>query len=144
MLSLLNNYSIRDWIIDNVPEVEGYGNYKQTFKNKIPDHAVFKESLRNEHEGDIGVFVINSGDDWTMKYCKVSQAEIQIVVNAVHGDVEGAERLLQNLFDNLHNNKGNDKIKITSCHKINLRAGGKNTNGIHWSVLNILIKYILM
>lgn len=136
-----DRYTIRDFIIEQLPQVDGYGNCGSVFKNNIPNHSAFKQSLRNDHEGDIGIFVINSKDNWELKYTKLIESEIQIVVNAVAGDVEGSEEYLQRLFDNIKKNRGNDKIKISSCNKINLRAGGKNSNGIHWSVLNILIKY---
>lgn len=139
-----NRYTIRDWIIENLPEVDGYGNCGQVFNGKIPNHAVSKNSIRTDHEGDIGIWKISEHDNWELKYCKRLESEMQVVVNAVAGDIEGSEEYLQSLFNNLEKNKGNDRIKIYSCKKINLTAVGKNTNGIHWSVLNVLIKYIII
>lgn len=141
---MADRYSIRDWIIENIPEYEGYGNFNNTLINNIPNHTVFKHSLRKDHEGDINVSVTYTTDDWTLKYCKLKKSEIQIVVNAVKGDIEEAEALLEDLFSNLNDNNGNEKIQIYDCKMVNLRTVGKNSSGIHWSVLNILIRYRLM
>lgn len=135
------SYSIRDYIIEQLPQIEGYGNCGQVFKDKIPNHAVFKQSLRNDHEGDVGIFIMRNEPDNTIAHSPFRKAVIHIYVNAVAGDVEGSEQYLSCLSNNLRKSKGNGKIKIIDCIETNLSAGGKNTNGIHWSVLNILIKY---
>ena len=138
---MADKYTIKDYIIEQLPQIEGYGNCGQVFKDKIPNHATFKDSIRTDHEGDIGIWKISEKDNKELKFCTLTESEIQIVVNAIRGDVDGCEEYLRSLFNNLYNSKGNDKIKISSCNKINLRTVGKNSSGIHWGVLNILIKY---
>lgn len=135
-------YSIYDFITEQLPNVEGFGNVDKILDEAgIYNHSAFQQTIREDHEGDVGIFIIDSKDYTEMKFIKLTESEIQVVVNCVQGDIEQTLDYLQNLFDKLSNTKGNDKIEIFNCKKINLRPVGKNSRGIHWCVLNMLLKY---
>lgn len=139
---MATKYSIYDFITEQLPNVTGYGNFKKKLdEDGISDHSVFYQTIRNDHEGDVGIFVLNTKDNTDMKFAPLTESEIQIVVNCVGGDILQGLDYLQSLYDVLHKTKGNSKIKVFNCKKINLRPVGKNTNDICWCVLNILIKY---
>lgn len=135
-------YSIYDFITEQLPNVEGFGNVDKILDEAgIYNHSAFQQTIREDHEGDVGVFIVDNKDYTEMKFIKLTESEIQVVVNCVQGDIEQTLDYLQSLFDKLSNTKGNDKIEIFNCKKINLRPVGKNNRGIHWCVLNMLLKY---
>lgn len=135
-------YTVYDFITENLPDIVGFGNVGKTVDEAgIPNHSAFLQTIREEHEGDVGIFIVDSKDYTEMKFIKLTESEIQVVVNCVQGDIEQTLDYLQSLFDNLSNTKGNRYIEIYNCKKINLRPVGKNSKGIHWCVLNMLLKY---
>ena len=137
-----NRYTIYDFIEEQLPNTEGYGNIeKELDDNHNYNHSVFHQSIREDNEGDVGIFIVDSKDNYEMKMIPMIESEIQVVVNAVSGDIEGTLEYLDSLFITLKNSKGNDKIEIFRCNKINLRPVGKNSADIHWCVLNMLVKY---
>lgn len=136
-----DRYSIYDFITEKLPNVEGFGNVGKELVENIYNHSVFHQTIREEHEGDVGIFIVDSKDNTEMKFIKLTESEIQVVVNCVAGDIEQTLDYLESLFGTIVNTKGNDKIEIFNCRKINLRPVGKNSKGIHWCVLNMLLKY---
>jgi hypothetical protein len=142
VISMSVKYTIYDFMIESLPNTDGFGNTNKTVDEAgIPNHSAFQQTIREDHEGDVGVFIINSKDNTEMKFIKLTESEIQIVVNCIHGDIEQTIEYLENLFNRLKESKGNNYIDVFSCRKINLRPVGKNSKGIHWCVLNMLIKY---
>ena len=129
------------FIKEQIPAVDGYGVTNQTFEDNIADHDIFYQSIREDHEGDIGIFMITGQEDSQLKYGEIYNSEMQIVVNSVDGDIAGVLNMLLTTLKNIRANKKNDYIYVMNCGLINLRPVGKNSNGLQWSVMNILCKY---
>lgn len=133
-----------DFIIDRLPDTDGYGNTGKVYDDDgVSNHSVFKESIREDHEGDVGVFITSNSDITNMhgRYC--FEGEIQIVVNTINGDIDGALDYLFTALDNIQNNYRNDHIWIKNSRLVNCLPVGKNSNGIQWCVLNVYIKYLV-
>ena len=131
-----------EYIKSQIPQIDGYGECgKKIDENMISNHDVFFQSLREDHEGDIGIFLITGGENTELMFGKVYESEIQIVVNSVDGDIACVLNMLEKTLDNIRNNKKGNSIYVSKAGLINLRPVGKNNNGIQWSVMNILCKY---
>lgn len=133
-----------DFIISCVPDVEGYGNYNKTYdEDGVSDHSIFKQSIREDHPGDIGVFITSSAS--TSKMCGDSLyiADVQIVLNTINGDIISGLAVLNDTFKNIRSTKGNENILLKSIKLLNIHPVGKNSSGLQWCTCNIETKYII-
>lgn len=129
------------FIKEQIPPTEGYGVTNQTTEDGVTNHDIFYQSIREDHEGDIGIFMITGQENTQLQYGEIYNSEIQIVVNSVNGDIAGVLNMLKNTLKNIRQNMKNDYIYVMDCGLINLAPVGKNSNGLQWSVMNILCKY---
>ena len=129
------------FIKEQIPAVDGYGITDQEIVDYVPNHDIFYQSIRDDHEGDIGIFIITGGENTQLQYGEIYDSEVQIVVNSVDGDLAGVLDMLKQTLKNIRKNKKNDYIYVMDCRLINLAPVGKNSNGLQWSVMNILCKY---
>lgn len=129
------------FIKEQLDNVVGYGVNGQVVEDGVTNHDVFYQSIREDHEGDIGIFMITGQENTQLQYGEIYVSEVQIVVNSVAGDIAGVLEMLKNTLKNIRQNKKNDYIYVMDCGLINLRPVGKNSNGLQWSVMNILCKY---
>ena len=135
-------YDLYEYIRKQIPVIDGYGEAgKEIDENLVSNHDVFFQSIRDDHEGDIGIFIIDGSEDTKLMFGEIYESEIQIVVNSVDGELKPVLELLQQLLKNIRNNNRDENIYVMNCGLINLRPVGKNSNGIQWSVMNILCKY---
>lgn len=135
-------YDLYEYIRKQIPVIDGYGEAgKEIDENLVSNHDVFFQSIRDDHEGDIGIFIIDGSEDTKLMFGEIYESEIQIVVNSVDGEIKPVLELLQQLLKNIRNNNRDENIYVMNCGLINLRPVGKNSNGIQWSVMNILCKY---
>ena len=104
---------------------------------------MFKQSIRENAEGDVGVFVTTSSEITKMSGHSMYRSEVQIVVNCVNGDIDGALSFLNQTLENIRKNQKGDKVWIKSTKLVNMSPVGKNSSGIHWCVLNLLLTYIV-
>jgi len=132
------------FIKQQIPAVDGYGVTNQTYTDNIVNHDIFYQSLREDHEGDIGIFMITGQENTELIYGKMMNSEMQIVVNSVNGDIAGVLNMLKTTLDNIRKNKKNNYVYVQRCELINLAPVGKNSNGLQWSVMNILCKYMYL
>jgi len=135
---------IYDYIIGLLPDFEGYGNYnKQYDDDGVSDHAAFKQSIREDHPGDVGIFVYNNAYSRGFSKRLYNSAEVQIAVNA-YNDLSIAIGYLNTLFKNICENQTSENIKIQNYKMLNLAPVGKNSNGLQVVVLNIRLNYIIL
>lgn len=124
-----------------IPEVEGYGVTNQETVDNVLNHNIWYQSIREECEGDIGIFLITGAEDTQLQYGEIYQGEVQIVVNSVNGDIAGVLNMLKNTLKNIRDIRKNQYVYVMDAKLINLAPVGKNSNGLQWSVMNILCKY---
>lgn len=133
-----------DFIISRLPDIEGYGNYNKSIDdNGVSDHSAFKQYIREDHQGDVGIFVINNNRQRKYHGYADHETEVQIVVNCINGDIEGGLDYLSKLLLNIQNNNKSDTVWIKSTRILNKAPVGMNSEGIHWCVLNINLRYIV-
>lgn len=133
--------TIYGFIKENIPAVSGYGITDQTIVDNVTNHDIFYQSIREDHEGDIGIFLITGQEFDKLQYGHIYMSEIQIVVNSVGGDIAGVLNMLLTTLENIRKNKRNNYIYVMDAKLINMAPVGKNSNGLQWSVMNILCKY---
>lgn len=136
--------TIFGFIKEQIPAVNGYGVTGQTTVDGVTDHDIFYQSIREDHEGDIGIFMITGQEDKELIYGKMLVSEIQVVVNSVNGDIAGVLNMLMKTLENIRKNKKNSYVYVQRCELINLCPVGKNSNGLQWDVMNILCKYMYL
>lgn len=143
-LEVDNSKNIYEFIKNRIPNIEGYGECGRVDEDGVSNHRVFRQSIRTQNEGDIGIFeILTTEQSGTFIYnAKALQSEVQIVVNAVDGDIDTVEGLLNGLYQNIRTNKESEHICVQNVRLLNLRHCGQNTSSIHWSVLNILVNYL--
>lgn len=133
-----------DFIIERLPDTQGYGNAGKVYdEDGVSNHSVFKESIREDHEGDVGVFISANSDitKFSGRYC--FEGEIQVVVNCINGDIDGALDYLFKTLDNIQTNYRNDYIWVKNSRLVNCLPVGKNKCGIQWCTLNVYLKYLV-
>lgn len=133
-----------DFIIERLPDTQGYGNTGKVYdEDGVSNHSVFKESIREDHEGDVGVFISANSDitKFSGRYC--FEGEIQVVVNCINGDIDGALDYLFKTLDNIQTNYRNDYIWVKNSRLVNCLPVGKNKCGIQWCTLNVYLKYLV-
>ena len=135
---------IYDYIIGCLPDVDGYGNYnKQYDDDGVSDHSAFKQSIREDHPGDVGVFVYNNAYSRSFSKRPYNTVEVQVAVNS-YNDLTTTIQYLNNLFNNICSNLQSENIKIQNYKMLNLAPVGKNSNGLQVVVLNIRLNYIIL
>lgn len=133
-----------DFIIERLTDTQGYGNAGKVYdEDGVSNHSVFKESIREDHEGDVGVFISANSDitKFSGRYC--FEGEIQVVVNCINGDIDGALDYLFKTLDNIQTNYRNDYIWVKNSRLVNCLPVGKNKCGIQWCTLNVYLKYLV-
>ena len=135
--------SLFEHIRNRLPTGFGFGDDGAELVNGVYNHKTFQQTLREDHEGDVGIFEIYSTElpKYTGYTCLV--AEVQIAVVCKQGDIEGARKYLQKALENIRDNEMSEYIWIKSCKLVNLKPLGKNSNGLNMMVLNINIKYLV-
>lgn len=139
----VNDKSIFGFINGLLPHTVGYGDTDSKLDDDgIYDHTVWTQTIREDHEGDVGIFQINEGEDNKLRYHPIREANMQVVVNCVNGNIVEAMEYLRELYENIRSSKGNDYVCLFDYKLTNISPVGKHSSGLQWCVLNILLKYI--
>ena len=134
---------LHNFIIERLPFIDGYGECGREYDdNGISNHSAFKQSIRENVQGDVGVFIIQTNETTKMSGHSEYKSEVQIVVNCINGDIDSAIDYLSKALENIKKNNKNEFIWVKNCKFVNMSPVGKNSSGIHWCVLNILLTYI--
>ena len=134
---------LHSFIIERLPDINGYGESGREYdEDGISNHSVFKQSIRENIQGDVGVFIIQTNETTKMSGHSVYKSEVQIVVNCINGDSDSTMDYLSRELENIKKNNKNEFIWVKNCKLVNMSPVGKNSSGIHWCVLNLLLTYI--
>lgn len=124
----------------------GYGDDGQVIVDKVPDHAVFNQSLREDHQGDVGVFEYLI--DKQPSYDKIAshtlwKSNVQISVVCKDGDIDTAKMFLIKSFKNFVEDDLSSDIYIDGIRLINILPSGKNKDGNQMIIMNIQVLYYI-
>ena len=132
-----------NFIKERLPAGFGLGDDGTVYENKEPNHKTWKQTIREDHEGDVGVFEIYRSEQ--TKYnghdCFVSEMQIAVVTN--QGDIDSAMDYLYKTYKNIQKNNMSEHIWVKQCKLIKLVPLGKNSNGYQMVELGLLIKYLV-
>lgn len=134
--------SLFEHIKNRLPTGYGLGDDGTEYKDNVPNHKTFQQTLREEHEGDVGIFEYVTSEPLSSK--KGTYAErcgIQIAVITKNGDIEQAKKYLEEAYNNINNNRKSSKYLVMVCNKSYLTPMGKTSNGLQWVQLAIAITY---
>lgn len=136
--------SLYEHIRNRLPMGYGYGNDEKEFNKKgIPNHQTSFQSLREDCEGDVGIFelLIEEQKKYSGYTCFKSQVQIAVVTK--NGDITGAEDYLLEALGNIKSNEMSTQVWVKQCSMVNLRPLGKNDQGLHMVAMTIALKYLL-
>jgi len=134
---------IYDYVISNLPLGYNYGNDNTVIKDNIPNHKAWKQSLREDHPGDVGLFITDIRDEMINSgLIAYHEVQMQVAIVVINGDISSSERYIRELYNNLINNKIFNDISVSRVDLLNIVPLGKNTVGNQMNSCNLLIDYM--
>ena len=136
--------SLFEHIRNRLPSGYGLGDDgKIVDENRVVNHSVFQQSLREDHEGDVGIFENYGQEQKTYGDCDYYKTEVQIAVVTKGGDINSACKYLKEALNNLRTDKQSSHIWIKLCSLVNISPIGKNSNGYQMVEMNMRLKYLV-
>ena len=93
--------SLFEHIRNRLPTGYGLGDDETVYKDNVPDHAVFQQSLREDCEGDVGSFGTLTSEVKIVAGAVGWNTKIQIAVVTKQGDIDNAYKYLLEAFENI-------------------------------------------
>ena len=106
------------------------------------NHQVWEQSLREDHEGDVGVFQTRLSQAEIFHGVAYDLANVQIAVVCVNGDIDTAERFLRQSLSNLKSDDRSTSIYVKRCDLIDIVPLGKNSIGNQMIEMDVSLKYV--
>lgn len=133
--------SLYEHIKNRLPTGYGLGNDGKEIINGNSNHAVFQQSIREDHDGDVGIFDTSMKDIPMMMGNAGYTSNIQIAVVTKNGDIDNAVKYLLKAFENINNDVSSSSIRVKSANMTHLCALGKNSAGKQMVELAFNVKY---
>ena len=125
-----------------LPDKYNLGDNNVTYKDNVPNHCVWNQSLREDHQGDVGVFMTRMAQAEIFHGVASQLANVQIAVVCVNGDINTAEKYLREAYNNLKVNDRSTSIYVKRCDLIDIVPLGKNSIGNQMIEMDISLKYV--
>jgi len=121
----------------------GYGNDQQVVTDDVPDHRTSSESIREDYEGDVGIFEYYTTYDTSQQDINHSlwASNIQISVVVKNGLIEKAIEYLLASYKNINTDMESSNVIVKNTHMLNCAPVGKNGAGKQMVVMNIKVFY---
>jgi hypothetical protein len=110
----------------------------------IANHQTSQQSLREDFEGDVGIFETQITQESLYMGVKCNIAKIQIAVVTKDGNIENAKEYLMKSYNNLKKNQKSSGIYVKNCELVSLLPLGKNSKGLQMVSMNVSLKYITL
>lgn len=136
--------SLFEHLRNRLPTGYELGDDNTIYKDNVPNHSVFQQSLREDYEGDVGIFETFTSQFSIMGGAIGYESKIQFGVVTKNGDIDSAIKYLKDAFNNIKNNCKSTGCYVKSCKLINIMPVGKNSVGLQMVTMNISIKYVLL
>lgn len=136
--------SLFEHILNRLPTGYGLGDDEKEIVDGISNHATFQQSLREDHEGDVGIFDTNMTDNPMLMGNAGYTSNVQIAVVTKNGDIDSATKYLLKAFENIKSDICSTGIKVKNIKMTHLCALGKNSNGFQMVELSFSIKYFFI
>lgn len=135
--------TIYEFISSNLPSGYNFGDDNQNIVDNVPDHMCAQQAIREDHEGDVGVFELGTTLQTLFHGFMCNVTQIQIPVVTINGDIDDAKKYLLQAFENISSIRNKDNISVVDCDLINLLPLGKNSKGLQMVELSIQLKYVI-
>lgn len=137
--------NLYEHIINRLPDAYGLGNNNTKYdNNNTPNHKAWEQSLREDCEGDVGVFITRHTQAEYYHGVASQLANVQIAVVCINGDISIAEKYLREAFNNLKVNDKSTSIYVKRCELIDIVPLGKNSIGNQMIEMDISLKYVTL
>lgn len=130
-------------IRERLPDKYNLGDNNSIIVEGTPNHSVFQQSLREDHEGDVGIFETQTSDISMFAGVVGYETRLQFGVVTKDGDIDSAKAYLREALNNIKQNKKSDSCSVANCKLISIMPVGKNSVGLQMVTMNIIVKYIL-
>lgn len=135
--------SLFEHIRHRLPDGYSLGDDGTVIKDGVPNHTVFQQFIREDHEGDVGVFETLTSDFSIMGGAIGYESKIQFAVATKNGDIDSAVKYLKEALNNIKSNKKSTGCSVANCKLVSIMAVGQNSKGLQMVTMNILLKYVL-
>ena len=129
-------------IRNRLPDKYDIGDNNVVYEDNVPNHLVWQQSLREDHEGDVGVFQTRLAQAEIFHGVACQLANIQIAVVCVNGDLSNAEKYLREALQNLKSDDTSSSIYVKRCELVNIVPLGKNSVGNQMMEMDVSLKYV--
>lgn len=138
-----NALTLYEHIRNRLPTGYGLGDDESVLdESNNYNHSVWEQTIREDHEGDVGIFEIYTAEQPKFSGYTCYVSEIQIAVVTKQGDIDSAKKYLKEALENIKRDDMSEHFYIKLCKLINIKPIGKNSNGLQMVVLNIKISYL--
>lgn len=127
-----------------LPDKYNLGDNNTVYDEHVPNHCVWNQSLREDHEGDVGVFQTRLAQAEMFHGVACLLANIQIAVVCLNGDIDSAEKYLREALENIKQDDTSTSIYVKKCELIDIVPLGKNSVGNQMIEMDISIKYVVL
>jgi hypothetical protein len=127
-----------------LPDKYDIGDNNTIYTDNVPNHIVWQQSLREDCEGDVGVFQTRLAQSEMFHGVACQLANVQIAVVCVDGDLSSAEKYLREALQNLKQDDTSSSIYVKKCDLINIVPLGKNSVGNQMIEMDVSIKYVCL
>lgn len=131
-------------IKNRLPSGFGLGDDGTTVTGGVPDHKTFQQSLREDHEGDVGIFELQCAEIKLLAGACGYKSQVQIAVVTKNGDIDSALKYLRGAFNNIKTNRQSSGVYVKDVDIVNLMPIGKNGSGLQMATLYIALSYALV
>ena len=111
--------------------------------DNVPNHMTFQQSLREDHEGDVGIFETLTSEFSIMGGSLGYESKLQFGVVTINGDIDSAVNYLKKALENIKKDKKSTGCYIKDCKLVNIMPVGKNSFGLQMVTMNISVRYVL-
>lgn len=133
--------SLFEHILNRLPTGYGLGDDGKETVDGISNHSTFQQSLREDHEGDVGVFETLTSQVKIVAGTVGWNTKVQIAVVTKQGDIDNAYKYLIEAFENIKKDKKSTCISVYEIELVSIMPIGKNSNGYQMVSMNLSITY---
>lgn len=144
MSELDNTSSLYEHIKNRLPTGFGLGDDGTEIIDNVPDHKTFQQSVREDHEGDVGIFVIENTPYSVMAGQLGYEAQIQFGVVTRDSDIDSAVKYLEAAYNNIKSNRKSSGVYVADSKLVSIYPVGKNSVGFQMVSMYIKLKYVLL
>ena len=99
MADIDETISLFEHIRNRLPTGYGLGDDENIENDGVYNHKTFQQSLREDHEGDVGIFENNISEINILSGFLGYQGNIQVAVVTKNGDIDGAMKYLKEALE---------------------------------------------